>query len=34
MEVPFVFDNAGRNLVPALLGEVPSQAVADRVHGR
>jgi len=34
VEVPFVFDTVGRNLVPALLGEVPSQAVADRVHGR
>lgn len=33
MRPPFVFDTAGRNLVPALLGEVPSEAVADRVHG-
>jgi len=32
MEVPFVFDTAGRNFVPALLGDAPSQAVADRVH--
>jgi para-nitrobenzyl esterase len=32
MEVPFVFDTAGRNFVPALLGDAPSQAVADQVH--
>jgi para-nitrobenzyl esterase len=32
VEVPFVFGTASRNFVPALLGEAPSQAVADQVH--
>jgi para-nitrobenzyl esterase len=32
MEVPFVFDTVARNFVPALTGDTPSQAVADRVH--
>jgi para-nitrobenzyl esterase len=32
MEVPFVFDTVSRNLVPALIGDATSQAVADRVH--
>ena len=31
VEVPFVFDTVGRS-VPALIGDAPSQAVADRVH--
>jgi para-nitrobenzyl esterase len=31
-EVPFVFDTVARNHVPALMGDAPSQAVADRVH--
>ena len=31
VEVPFVFDTLGRS-VPALIGEAPAQAVADRVH--
>jgi para-nitrobenzyl esterase len=30
--VPFVFDTVARNFVPALTGDTPSQAVADRVH--
>ena len=32
VEVPFVFDTLARNASPALIGETPSQAVADRVH--
>ena len=32
VEVPFVFDTVARNFVPALIGDAPSQAVADRVH--
>jgi para-nitrobenzyl esterase len=32
VEVPFAFDNLDRSQSPALLGDAPSQAVADRVH--
>jgi para-nitrobenzyl esterase len=31
-EIPFVFDTAAHNHVPALIGDAPSQAVADQVH--
>jgi para-nitrobenzyl esterase len=32
VEVPFVFDTLARNGAPALIGDAPSQSVADRVH--
>ena len=32
VEVPFAFDTLARNQSPALMGDAPSQAVADRVH--
>jgi para-nitrobenzyl esterase len=32
VEVPFAFDTLDRNHSPALMGDAPSQAVADRVH--
>jgi para-nitrobenzyl esterase len=32
VEVPFVFDTLALNQSPALMGDAPSQAVADRVH--
>src|SRR6516225_2443720 len=32
VEIPFVFDTIARDDVRALIGETPSQAVADRVH--
>jgi para-nitrobenzyl esterase len=32
VEVPFVFDTLARNQSPALIGDAPSQAVADRAH--
>jgi len=32
VEVPFAFDTLDRNQSPALMGDAPSQAVADRVH--
>jgi para-nitrobenzyl esterase len=32
VEVPFAFDTLDRNESPALMGDAPSQAVADRVH--
>ncbi len=32
VEVPFVFDTLARNQSPALMGDAPSQAVADQAH--